>query len=70
MIQATIQGQPATVTAVSLNHPLLNCPAEAAVIDNYMVNGRNVGLVLRFADGHTASLTYQEIRDLQKEQEL
>lgn len=50
---------------VALRHPLNDCPAVAERVGYYRLAGYNVGLVLRFADGHTASLTYAEIRDLQ-----
>lgn len=53
------------LTAVALRHPLLNCPAVARPLDYYRVGGRNIGLVLQFADGHTASMTYKEIARLQ-----
>jgi hypothetical protein len=51
--------------AVHLQHPLLGCPAMAEFADYYLVNGRNVGMVLQFPDGHRASLTYAEIESLQ-----
>lgn len=56
------------LTAVQLRHPLLGCPAVAQQLDYYRENGRNVGLVLLFPDGHTASLSYEDIRELQTEE--
>jgi hypothetical protein len=65
---ARVNGKVAQVAAVHLRHPLLpGCPAVAAVVDWYRVNGRNAGLVLEFPDGHTASLTYDEIAELQED---
>lgn len=46
----------------NLWHPLYEVPAVALVEDYYRKNGRVVGLVLRFCDGHTAAMTYAEIR--------
>jgi len=51
---------------VALRHPLNHCPAAAEQVGYYQRNGRAVGLVLQFADGHRASLTYTEIRELQR----
>ena len=63
---ARINGlDPLYLVAVHLRHPLLGCPASASVKGRYVKDGRNVGLVLQFADGHTASLTYDEIGRLQ-----
>jgi hypothetical protein len=45
-----------------LMHPVLNVPATATFQDWYTEFGFNVGLVLLFADGHLASLTFEEIR--------
>ena len=45
------------IAAVHLRHP----------VGYYQQNGRNVGLVLQFPDGYTASLTYSEIGELQKD---
>lgn len=57
-----IQAKP---KALHLNHPILNVPAMARILGYYSQKGANVGLELQFADGHTANLTYQEIRKLQ-----
>lgn len=49
-----------------LMHPVENVPAVAVEVDYWRQNGRAVGLVLQFCDGHRASLTYNEIEKLQK----
>lgn len=54
------------IAAVHLRHPLTGCPAVADPVRYYQQNGRNVGLVLQFPDGHTASLSYSEIGELQR----
>lgn len=59
------QQSPLHLAAVALRHPLNGCPAVAEPTGFYRQNGRVVGLVLQFADGHTASLTFDEIRELQ-----
>ena len=59
-----IKRQPSRAT-VQLTHPILGCPAVASIADWYRQNGRNVGLILEFPDGHTASLSYSEIEALQ-----
>lgn len=50
-----------------LLHPELNVPAQATSIGYYRAkgSGRAIGLVLCFADGLVASLTYGEIGQLQ-----
>ena len=50
---------------IHLTHPIHNCPAVADVTGYHRENGRNIGLKLQFPDGHTASLTYTEIGELQ-----
>lgn len=50
-----------------LLHPLLKVPAVAVVTGYYQRNGRNIGEVLQFVDGHRASLTYAEISNLEAE---
>jgi hypothetical protein len=46
-------------------HPLLNVPAVATSTNYYRSHaGRAIGLVLHFADGHVAALTYREISQL------
>lgn len=49
---------------IHLQHPDLHVAAEAQRVSYYYQNGRAVGLVLQFADGQRASLTYQEIERL------
>jgi hypothetical protein len=67
---ARINNKPAEIAAVHLRHPLLpNCPATAAVVDWYRINGRNAGLILAFPDGHRAALTYDEIAALQEDED-
>lgn len=48
----------------TLLHPLHNVPTVAEIVDFYRdpAPGRNAGLVLQFPDGHTASMTYDEIK--------
>lgn len=58
-------GDRRSFTAVLLRHPLNDCPAVAQPVDYYRLRGRNIGLVLQFADGHTANLSYKEIAVLQ-----
>lgn len=53
------------IKQVALHHPLLGYPAVATQQGYYNCNGRVVGLVLVFPDGHTASLTFGEIQALQ-----
>jgi hypothetical protein len=54
-----------TPREVRLMHPTLNVPAVATSTSYYRSHaGRAIGLVLVFADGHTASLTYAEIGQL------
>lgn len=55
-------------TPCVLRHPLRPAalPERARVVAYYYQNGRNVGLVLCFGDGHTASLLYNEIAALQE----
>jgi len=62
-----MDNQPAKI--IHLAHPILHVPAEARRIDYYYDAGRAVGLVLEFADGQRASLTYREIRELQAAEE-
>lgn len=50
-----------------LLHPLLKVPAVVVVTGYYQRNGRNIGEVLQFVDGHRASLTYAEISNLEAE---
>lgn len=57
------------VHTVALRHPLNGCEAVATQAGYYQKNGRAVGLVLEFADGHRASLSYAEIRQLQQGEE-
>lgn len=52
---------------LTLTHPIVNVPATAVIISPYMKDERQVGQVLQFADGHTASLTWAEIRQTQRE---
>lgn len=54
------------IKQIELRHPINHCPATAVQTAYYFENGRCAGLVLLFPDGHTASLTYAEIRELQK----
>ena len=54
---------------IELLHPLHHVPATAVATKYYVVSGRNAGLVLAFPDGHHASLTYEEIRNLRIEKE-
>lgn len=49
-----------------LQHPLHQVPAVAVQAGHYRQNGRNIGLELQFCDGHRASLTYDEIEELQR----
>lgn len=55
----------ASTKPVKLHHPINGCPAMAQPQGYYHQAGRAVGLVLLFPDGHTASLTFAEIRNLQ-----
>ena len=57
------------VVACHMRHPLHGLPSTPKVVGDYMENGRFVGLKLQFADGHTASLTFAEIRRLQETDE-
>lgn len=52
------------VQRIDLMHPLVNVPASAHQVGWYTENGRTIGLKLEFPDGHTAHLTYAEIREL------
>ena len=53
-------------------HPLIHplrpgaLPERAQIVNYYHQNGRAVGLVLTFADGHRASLTFAEVERLQE----
>lgn len=53
------------IKEVALRHPLNGCPAVATQQGYYTRGGRVIGLVLLFPDGHTASLTFDEISELQ-----
>jgi len=44
-----------------LIHPLHGVPAVATQEDYWRENGRAVGLVLQFCDGHKTHMTYGEI---------
>jgi len=50
---------------VTLRHPKTNETAVAEQVGHYTLNGRNIGLILRFPDGTQKSLTYNQIRELQ-----
>ena len=53
----------------SLRHPLHDdVRLSAMVVDRYHENGRFVGYKLQFTDGHTACLTFAEIRKLQSDE--
>jgi hypothetical protein len=65
---ATVNVSPApgfTPREISLMHPTLHVPAVATSTNYYRHAGRAIGLVLVFADGHTASLSYREIGELE-----
>ena len=55
-----------TTNEYRLMHPLENVPATATRTGYWYDNGRLAGLVLEFPGGHTASLTFAEIRKGQK----
>lgn len=51
----------------NLRHPLHeDVRLSAQVVDGWHENGRFAGLVLQFTDGHTASLSFDEIREAQE----
>jgi hypothetical protein len=64
----TLKLNPRKFTTHPIRHPLHPdaLPERAEVIDWYVVKAAYVGQILEFADGHTASLTYAEIRKLQE----
>ena len=55
-----------TAREYRLMHPLENVPATATQTSDWYDNGRLAGLVLVFPGGHTASLTFKEIRASQE----
>jgi hypothetical protein len=56
-----------TAKTYRLMHPTLHVPAVATSTNYYRSPaGKAIGMVLQFADGHTASLTYGEIGQLQE----
>jgi hypothetical protein len=51
----------------NLRHPLHpDVRLSARVMDGWHENGRFVGLVVQFTDGHTVSMTFEEIREAQE----
>lgn len=64
----TIATSPRAPRTRCLRHPLTNLPSIATEREYWVdrATGRNIGLVLLFADGHTASLTYAEIHALER----
>jgi len=48
-----------------LIHPLHGVPAVATQEGYWRENGRAVGLILQFCDGHRTSMTYSEIEAAQ-----
>jgi len=51
-----------------LRHPLYDdVRLSATVIDGWHKNGRFIGLELQFTDGHTCCMTFDEIREAQKD---
>lgn len=55
------------VKLVQLRHPINDQTTMGQKVDWYHHNGRCVGMVLLFSDGHQASLTFSEIAELQED---
>ena len=65
MPKITATQNPTTAEPMTLMHPTEHAPATAERVGWYVAKGRTIGLKLKVPGGHTACLTYAEIRELQ-----